>query len=235
MLLPLVFLFSVLAFSLSGVFGFGSGLILTPLMMLILPPKTAIVVVTLAFFVSTLSKTVIFRRVIDWKLVSFIIVSSGIPVYWGSELMVSAPVAMLKQGLALLILFYLLKNLFGWKFRLNGRLQIFLGSALYGWLTGIIGTASPIKAMVFNELEVEREAFVGAMAVTALAMNLIKLGNWSRYSLVDPQYYPLGMALCVGALVGTLIGKKILGRMNSQYFQRGLMALLFASALALLL
>lgn len=83
LLIPLCYMTSTLA----GVFGFGSSLLLTPVAMLLLPPRQAIAVATVAFTVSTLSKTWLHWPHINWRVSAWImawllLVISAVAMLW---------------------------------------------------------------------------------------------------------------------------------------------------------
>lgn len=231
LLIPLCYITS----SLAGVFGFGSSLLLTPVAMILLPPRQAIALVTVAFTVSTLSKTWLHWSQINWRI-SLWIMASSIPMsVVGALMMVHTDTQILKWVLATLVLFHVFREKFFSQFRLPpNNAVIFGGGVFYGLISGLVGTGSPVKVMVFSELNLVKEQFVGTMAVTALFMNIAKVGIYGSNALFSWGQWPLLVGMSLTALAGAWTGKVILKKMSVGQYKKGVWVLLIVSAAAML-
>jgi len=96
--------------------------------------------------------------------------------YIGAALLNSVPADTLRKLLGGMILSYLLvsrfKASFGWK---PNTLMLVTGSAAYGFISGLLGSGNLVKVVLFRELSLSKEAFVGAMAATSVVANAAKL------------------------------------------------------------
>jgi uncharacterized membrane protein YfcA len=88
---------------------------------------------------------------------------------------------------------------------------------------------------MFREMAITKEAFVGAMAATAVMSNLVKLmGYWQGQLLGLDMIYP-ALGLTVSAVVSVFLGKFVLRKISPQVFGTGVKVILCVAAAALLL
>lgn len=218
----------------SAIFGFGSALLVLALGSQVLPVKETIVLATVLFTASTITKSALFGRHIDWKTVSIMSFASLPFAYLGARLMAVAPAEVLKPALGSMILIYLglslAKRLPSVQIGLPG---LFIGSGLYGFVSGFLGSGNVVKVILFREMKISKEAFVGAMAATAVLSNIVKLTTYAQTGLLTSDMAPTAVALVGVAVVVALAGRFVLKKMNAQTFQTGVQVLLGVAAIAL--
>lgn len=220
----------------STVFGFGTALMVLAVGAHILPLPEAVALATVLFTASTISKTVIFARVMDWRVVGIMAASSLPFAYLGAELLVDLPAELLRRLLGVMVLAYLL---LGYLKRMPtipvGTAGLVIGSALYGFVSGLLGTGNVIKVIMFREMKIGREAFVGAMAATSVLANIAKLISYSESGLLRADlFYPI-LALAMTGIVAALFGRRFLKRINNKVFETGVQILLAIAAISLLI
>ncbi|NKB78147.1 MAG: TSUP family transporter [Gammaproteobacteria bacterium] len=220
----------------SAVFGFGTALILLSLGSYLLPIKETIALATVLFIASTVTKTVVFGKHIDWKLVGIMSVISVPFAYIGAELLYDLPGELLKRCLGGTILVYLLLERYQWFPRVKvGTTGIVLGSAAYGFMSGLLGSGNIVKVMIFREMKISKESFIGAMAATSVLTNVAKLNSYSTTDLLDVTQIWAMVGLVFSAVSAVFIGRLFLRKITVSQFQNGLQLVLFASAAGLLL
>lgn len=220
----------------SSVFGFGTALVVLAIGAHILPIKEAIALATVLFAVSTITKTLLFNRYINWKIVGIMSVSSLPFAYLGAVFLGELQPERLKQLLGLMLLLYIALS------RLNklpsfnvGTSTLIMGSAAYGFVSGLLGSGNIIKVVIFREIKIEKQAFVGAMAATSVLANLAKLSAYTQINLLTKDlYFPI-IGLSIASFLAALTGKYLLKKLSSSQFSTGVQVILAMSAVALLL
>lgn len=217
-------------------FGLGSALLVLSLGSLILPVKQVVALSAVLFLASTLTKSVVYRGSVRWRdalalsLISF-------PFAWlGGMALDMMPAALLRKILGAMVLAWLLMSVSGYGFRGRpGPLWLGLGAGAYGFVSGLLGSGNLVKSILFRQMALAGEGFVGMMAATAVLANLGKLTAYIQGGLLRPDHWPMAAALTVAAVAAVFIGRFWLRRLGPRWFHTGLHLVLAVSAIALLL
>ncbi|GAB4227052.1 MAG: hypothetical protein Kow0032_05590 [Methyloligellaceae bacterium] len=234
-----LFLFVLLGFAtslISAILGFGTALVLLSLGAFLLPIQECIALATVSFAVATLTKSLLFRAAIDWRMAGVMALVS-LPFAWaGATLVPQAPAELLRKLLGGMILAYLvvasLPGRPGWRVGWGGLVA---GSAAYGFISGLLGSGNAVKAVLFREMAFSKEAFVGAMAATSVLSNLAKLAAYAQADLLTRAHLVPAAALAVSTVVAVIAGRFVLLRMGEEHFDAGLRVLLAVAGIGLLL
>ncbi|MEM7172271.1 MAG: sulfite exporter TauE/SafE family protein [Pseudomonadota bacterium] len=220
----------------SATFGFGSAFILLGLGAYILPVKDAIALSSVLFFCATLFKSLLFRRHVDWGLAAKITIIAlpfaGLGAFWLDRL----ETAWLTRGLGVMVLLYCLVAWTPWRLRLtihNGTIAI--ASALYGFLSGLLGSGGIMKVTLFQSLGLTKEAFVGAMAATAIVTNATKMAVYFEAGLLGQEQLGMALSLVVCAFVTAWAGRRFLTTISAETFRQLVLLLLAVAGMGLLL
>lgn len=230
--LALAFIVSVI----SATFGLGSALILIPFSTFLLPIKKAIAIVTIFFIAGNISKIILFRKHIEWKII-LLIWAGAIPmVFLGAYLMVYAPSEIIEKVLGGIILLYVINDYF--KLTKHVKLNKFaiacVGGA-YGFFAGIIGTGGAIKAALLDHIGLRKERFIAVMATSAILMNLIKTMIYSQSSLIGTEDIPLIIGLIICAFSGAYVGRNLVKKLHPDTFKKIILLLLVIVSIKLLI
>lgn len=202
----------------SAVFGFETALLVLAVGSHILLVKETIALATVLFAASTSAKTIVFGKHIDWRMTGFMALAILPFAFAGASLMVHMPTDVLKRSLGAMILLYIIFT----RFKPFSALKIctfelLVGSASYGFVSGLLGSGNIIKVIIFREMSISKEAFVGAMAAASVLSNLAKLTAYTQSALA------------------VFIGRRILQAMDGSHFETGLQITLAVSAAGLLI
>ena len=232
-------LFILLAFVaslVSAVFGIGTALLVLAIGSHILPVKETIALATVLFSASTIAKTIVFGKHIDWRVAGLMALASLPFAFAGASLMVYMPTDMLKRSLGAMILLYVILSRFKHIPALKiGTAGLLVGSASYGFVSGLLGSGNIIKAIIFREMRLSKEAFVGAMAATSVLSNLAKLTAYTQSDLLGKELAVEIVCLITAAVLAVFIGRRILRIMDGSKFDAGLQFILALSAVGLLI
>ncbi|KLN62170.1 hypothetical protein WH96_01140 [Kiloniella spongiae] len=232
------YIFLIIAFLdslISAVFGLGSGFIVLSFGSLFIPIKDCIALTTILFMASTFTKTILYRQHINWRLSATIALGS-LPFSWlGAETLATINPEPLRPLLSGFIILSVIISTLGLKLSLPQRTSIALGvAALYGYVSGLLSSGNPIKALALDRMGFEKQSFIGVMAATALGVNTTKLISYSDNSILRAEHYPIGTALIIISIASALIGKKLIYKIENHRYKQGLSIILIFSAIILL-
>lgn len=218
----------------SAVFGLGTALLVIAVGSHILPIKEAIALATILFTAETCTRTFLYRAHIDWRLTGLMTAFSVPFAYLGASALAVAPVDLLKTSLGSMILLYVVMAFSGWRPKVEmGRTALILGSAGYGFVSGLLGTGNVIKAVVFDHMGLRKEAFVGVMAATSVLANFTKIGSYVADGLIDERHFLPGVGLVFCIVAVTLLGRVLLKRVTPEHFRTGVLLILAAVSISL--
>ena len=229
--------FVVLCFAasmVSGVFGFGSAMIVLAIGPHFLPVAESIALAAVLFLASTLTKAFLFRKHLDWKVVGTMAMASVPFAYAGALILPSLDPGIARRLLGLMILAYLGVKRFPLPRVRLGTAGLISGSALYGFLSGLVGSGSVIKVVMLRELNITREAFVGAMAATSVLSGIAKVTAYSQAGLLNSKLLWPIVGVIVAAVSSAFVGRSFLREVSVRQFDVGVQILLAVAALALL-
>ncbi|MCH7869577.1 MAG: sulfite exporter TauE/SafE family protein [Myxococcales bacterium] len=209
---------------LSAIIGMAGGITLLAVMLLFFDPLIAIPLHGVVQLVSNSSRVVIHRPHLRWDLIwryGVLLLPMG---FVGVEISQQLPPAFTKG----LIGVFVLAATWAPKLLLLGahpedsdpkRRFLLLGGAV-GVLNTTIGATGPLIAPFFLNLGLTRFALIGTKAGCQVLGHLAKLVIFGVVGFAYLEYAPLLVALCLSVVVGTLVGSKLLNRVNERWFVR---------------
>lgn len=221
--------------TLSAVFGLGSALLVIALGSHILPIQETIALATVMFTAGTLSRAIVYRHDIDWRLTALMTTFSVPFAYLGAMALAVAPVEFLKISLGSIALLYVALAFSGWKPRFTvGRGIIVLGASAHGFVSGLLGTGNVIKAIIFDHMGLRKQAFVGLMAATSVVANFAKISRYITDGLISERHIlpSIGLVICV--VISTVVGRLLLKRVPPEHFRNGVLLALTAASIGLI-
>lgn len=198
--------------------GFGLNTILVPVFMIYWDAPLAVLMAGIVHLCNNILKVALTARSINWNLFR----NFGLPALFfafiGAQLLNTVkdsigPLITPVFG-GIFILFALLE-LFNWKLPLQGPWAMRIGGSLSGFFGGFSGHQGALRALFLSKLKIEPLVFVATTAIISLLVDLTRVsvyfsGSWFAH------YYPTSvMFFCVpSALVGTLVGKRYIQKVN---------------------
>lgn len=218
----LVGLGAALTSALTAILGFGGGVVLLALLLLVVEPAVAIPVHAAIQVVSNGTRTVIRRHDVDWSIVvrasALLLPAGAITV----SLVVRTPEAVLQALIAVTVL------VATWVPERRGRALpaptprgwVAVG-AVTGALNPVVGATGPLVAPLFRAASATRMGFVGTFAATQVTGHAAKLVLFGAAGLAPREHLvTIGVGI-IGVVVGTKVGSEVLDRMSEAHF-RGL-------------
>lgn len=117
----------------------------------------------------------------------------------------------------------------------TGRLAATTYGALGGFTTMVANAAGPVMSMYFLAARFPMREFLGTSAWFFASVNLAKLPFSVGIGIIDGQTLLIDLVLLPGVVVGALLGRALLTRLNQRVFERIVIALTIAGAVYLLI
>lgn len=228
---------SLLAGGVAAVSGFGIGSILTPVLALWWETKLAVALVAIPHVSGTALRLWLLRRQIDRRVLWSFGAASAAGGLVGAGLHVWFDSVWLRMVLAGLLVFAGIMGLtgLGARFRFTGG-SVWPAGALSGLLGGLVGSQGGIRTAAMLGLDVPREAFIATTTAVALMIDGARTPVYlaAHAGALRPHLPAIGL-MTGGVLAGTLIGFRVLRRLNESLFRRVVSGLILALGIFLLL
>ena len=229
-----------LGYGVRGAAGFGSGVVVAPLLTFVMPLSTVAPVITLLGLLVSMRQAVKDWFLIDWRRLAIFIPGSVVGVALGVLAFKAVDPAALARWLGAYVLLYAFYSLFGE--RLLGRAlalprwaahPVAIVGGLVATLFG--GLAGPIYVTYLDAQKLSKSVFRVTVSTTLLVLGLLR----STAYLASGVFRAQDVLLVAGALlpvaIGTLVGDRLHDRLDPAAFRRSVGVLLVASGVGLMI
>lgn len=226
----------LVAGAIASVSGFGIGSLLTPVLMVRVGTKLAVAAVSLPHMTATALRFWLLRQHVDRRLLLSFGLMSATGGLAGALLHAYADKPALTVVFGALLVFTGVMGLTGLSEKMRFRGWVgWLAGAISGFLGGLVGNQGGIRSAAMLGFDVPRHAFVA----TATAVGLIVDGARLPVYLATQGHeiaslWPLLLAATVGAIIGTLIGERLLRRIPEPIYRRLVAALVLVLGIFML-
>ena len=219
-----------------GVAGFGTGIIMLPLVAWVLGLRAAVPVLTVTMAIGNLARIWWSRGDVDRGVVVRFALGAVPATALGTALYVGTPADWLGRfvGVFLIASVPLRRILAMDVFRMRLRYFPALG-AVVGLISGLMVTTGPLNTPFFLAYGLRRGAYIGTEAVCAMVMHLSRGAALARYALLTWETFAIGALLGATMFAGSWFGRRLLDRMSDRVFMAIIEALLVALGLHSLL
>ncbi len=218
-----------------GVAGFGTGLILLPILAFTLGVRAAASVLTVTMLLGNLSRIWWSRGDVD-RAVTLRFLAGAVPATMlGAVVYTFAPTSPLRWAMGLFLIATVPARRFLLTRWVSIRLRHFpiLGVAV-GIVSGIVVATGPVMTPFLLAHGLRRGAYVATEAVCALGMHAARTVTFTRFSLLSWEMLLVAGALGSVMFAGSWIGRRLLDRMSDRVFLVLLEALLVVMGLQFL-
>lgn len=220
-----------------GATGFGFAVLLMGLFPIIIGIKDANVVVTLLGIVLPLYLLYPIRHYIRWRVLAPVLVATAVGIPLGVWGLVRFPESIMMRSLGAFLILYLAYDLF-----IKGRLGKSVSPA-FGYVAGGLGGAfagaftagGPPVVAYFTSLDLGKHALKANILVFIFLTVIYKIGFFIYHGLITVETIEVAAVLLVPSFLGMFVGQFLFSRMPTKLFQRVVQALLFLSAVYMIL
>ena len=212
----------VLAGGIAAVAGFGIGSVLTPVLALETGTRLAVAAVAIPHVIGTAQRLWLLRAHVDRRvLVGFGVTSAAGGLAGallqselaGREITIVFGLTLLATGIA---------ELTGWMRRVHwGRRAAWVAGLVSGLLGGLVGNQGSVRSASLLGFDVPKESFVATATAIALLVDAARVPVYlATQGGAILAIWPLLVVATAGVVVGTIVGTRVLGRIDEQTFHR---------------
>jgi uncharacterized protein len=225
----------LVAGTLGGIVGFGSSLMLMPVLVIVFGPRQAVPIMAIAAIMANFSRVAVWWRDVDWRTCAAYSATAVPFAALGARTLLVLPPKIVEVGLGLFFVSMIaVRRWMAARRRRIGRGALAALGAPVGFLTGVVASTGPVTAPIFLATGLVKGAFLSTEAAASLAVYFAKAAVFRTFGAL-----PLGIAvkgLLVGSTLtaGAFIAKRFVLHMDAARFQLLMDALLGLSGLSLL-
>ena len=224
------------ASTLAAVAGFGGAAILLPVLVLVVGPRNAIPVLTIAQLVGNGSRVVLNRQEVNGRIVGWFALGAVPAALVGGLVFAAAPL----DALVRLIGIFLLVSV-AWRHLrpapsgLLGEWTFTVIGAVFAFASALIGSVGPVMAPFFLAAGLVKGAYIGTEAAASVVMQAAKLVAYGISALLTPLTFGVGLLVTPAMIAGSWLGKRIVDRLPERVFVAVIEVVLIVAGLIFLI
>ena len=222
--------------AIASIAGFGIGSILTPLLGAQIGIKLAVACVSIPHVLGTTVRFWTLRHRVDKHVLRTFGLMSAAGGLAGALLHAVVTSPQLKGIFACILIFAGFMGMTGLSDRIRfGRAGAWIAGGVSGLLGGLIGNQGGIRAAAMLAFDVPKEAFVATATAIALIVDGVRM---PVYAFTNGKamlaVWPLIATTTVAVILGTLLGRALLGRIPEKIFRRVVSAVILVLGVVML-
>jgi len=218
-----------------GIVGFGSSIMLMPVLVIVFGPLQAVPIMAVASIMVNLSRIVVWWRDVDWRACGAYAIT-GVPaaVLGARTLLVLPPSAVeVALGAFFIAMVPLRRWIAAHDFQLR-LVHLALIGGVVGFITGIVATTGPISAPAFLSYGLVKGAFLATEAAGSLAIYISKSITFRTLGALPWDALASGVITGSSLMAGTLVAKRVVVKLPAERFRLLMDALLLVSGATML-
>lgn len=211
----------------------------------VLPSRDSVGTVLVIFLAGDVMAVTTYRRTASWHHLVRIFPWAGLGVVIGALAMGHLSDAGVRRLIGVVLL-SLIVAYFARQRAVNGRDTEVVPFVRFPWLVGVAGVLAGFTTMVANAsgpimilyllaLRLPKFVFVGTTAWFFLVLNLFKVPFSVGLGLINPASLSIGLRVIPCTVVGALVGRWLLRRIDQRHFEQLVLLLTLAASIRLLL
>ena len=233
--LAFVLAVGLVAGTISGIVGFGSSIMLMPVLVIAYGPIRAVPIMAIAAILANLSRVLVWWRDIDWRACAAYS-ATGIPAAAiGARTLLVLPPRLVEAALG--VFFIAMIGARRWLAAHDlriGLLTLALIGLPIGFLTGIVVTTGPISAPVFLAYGLVKGAFLATEAAGSLGIYAAKSAVFRSFGALPGDAIAQGLVIGASLMAGSYVAKRFVLRIPPERFRLLMDGLMLISGAALL-
>ncbi len=216
----LFFLLALLAEIIGTVSGFGSSILFVPLASAFFDFQLVLGITAVFHVFSNMSKIYLFREGINKKIAIKLGIPSVLFVIIGAILTNYIQAKSIELAMNFIIIGIAAYLLSGHHKKLHqSNFNLYSGGIVSGFLAGLIGTGGAIRGITLAAFQLEKNAFISTSAIIDFGVDFSRAGIYIFYGFFKTEniiFIPILIAI---SIIGTFLGKKIVGILPEKVFQ----------------
>jgi len=230
-----VLVVGLLAGAISGIVGFGSSIMLMPVLVYQFGPKAAVPIMALTALMANLARILLWWREIEWRAFAAYTITAAPAAALGARTLLALPPRIV--DLALGLFFIAMIPARHWLAARGFTLKLWqlavIGAGI-GFLTGVVVSTGPISVPVFLSLGLVKGAFLATEAAGSLGIYLSKAAVFQYFGALTEEILLQGLIAGGAVMAGSFIGKRFVLRMEPEMFRHLMDGVMLLAGLFLL-
>lgn len=225
----------LIAGTLSGIVGFGSSIMLMPVLVIVYGPLQSVPIMAVAAILANVSRIMVWWREVDWRACAAYSVT-GIPsAALGARTLLVLPPRIVEGALgAFFILMIPVRRWLADHDRRLNRWHLAAVGLVIGFVTGIVVSTGPITAPIFLAYGLVKGAFIATEAAGSLSVYLSKAVVFRSFGALPVDLILKGLVIGSTLMVGSFVAKRFVLRLSPDRFRMLMEGLMLVSGIAML-
>ena len=225
----------LVAGTIGGIVGFGSSLLLMPVLVIVFGPRQAVPIMAIAAIMANFSRVAVWWREVDWRTCAAYTATAVPCAALGARTLLVLPPKLVEVGLGLFFVSMIgIRRWMAARRRHVGRGALAALGAPVGFLTGVVASTGPVTAPIFLATGLVKGAFLSTEAAASLAVYFAKAAVFRSFGALPLSIVVEGLIVGSTLTAGALIAKRFVLHMDAARFHLLMDALLGFSGLTLL-
>ena len=231
----LILVFGLAAGTISGIVGFGSSIMLMPVLVIAFGPLQAVPIMAIAAVMANVSRVAAWWKEIDWRR-CWAFAATGAPFgALGAATLLVLPTRLIETALGVFFISMIFVR--RWMAAHDLKLRPWHLAAIgvpVGYLTGVAVSTGPLTAPLFLAAGLVKGAFVGTEAAATLMVYLAKTVVFQTAGALPLEIVAKGLIVGSTLMAGSFIAKRFVLKMDASRFRLLMDGLMLVSGLTLL-
>jgi len=218
-----------------GIVGFGSSIMLMPILMLAFGPKEAVPIMAIAALLANLSRVAVWWREIDWRANAAYCVTAIPAAAMGARTLLKLEPQLIEAFLG--FLFIAMVPIRRWLMARGLRIRLWhlsvVGAGI-GFLSGLVASTGPINTPFFLAYGLVKGAYLSTEALGSMAVGITKAIVFQRFDALPPETALRGLIVGGSVMAGSWVARGFVLRLDAQQFRLLMDGLLICAGAVLL-
>jgi uncharacterized membrane protein YfcA len=210
----------LLAGTLSGIVGFGSSIMLMPVLVIAFGPIHAVPIMAIAALMANFSRILVWWRLVDWRACAAYAVTGAPAAVMGARTLVALPPHIVEVAIGAFFIGMVPARrwLAAHDFKLNLWHLAAIGLVI-GYVTGIVVSTGPITVPVFLAYGLVKGAFIATEAAGSLAVYASKAAAFRTLGILPLDILYKGLITGSTLMAGAFIAKRFVLKLEPEQFR----------------
>jgi uncharacterized membrane protein YfcA len=225
----------LVAGTLSGIVGFGSSIMLMPVLVIAFGPLQAVPIMAIAAVMANVSRVIAWRKEIDWRRCWAFAATAAPFGALGAATLLLLPTRFIEAALGVFFISMIFVR--RWMAARDLKLRPAHLAAIgvpVGYLTGVAVSTGPLTAPIFLAAGLVKGAFVGTEAAATLMVYLAKTAVFRGMGALPWDIVLKGLIVGSTLMAGAFIAKRFVLKMDAARFRLLMDGLMLVSGATLL-
>jgi uncharacterized protein len=230
-----VLIVGLVAGTISGIVGFGSSIMLMPVLVIAFGPLHAVPIMAIAAIMANFSRILAWWREVDWRAAGAYAVTAVPSAALGARTLLILPPRLIEGALG--AFFILMIPARRWLSSHHFKLSLWhlaLTGAIVGFITGIVVTTGPITVPIFLAYGLVKGAFLATEAAGSLAVYTTKAIVFRSFGALPLDAIIKGLLIGTSLMAGSFIAKRFVLKLDANRFRFLMDALMLISGATML-